>query len=618
MKAYLAQEFLEAIPPEQESSVVEFGRRFVRLIGSARSEAFHPDITPWTRTPIECTDDGVTRHVTFIKPVQSGGSSVGEIALCRWISVHSGGDIQYNWEDDLKAKERWDRRVEKILKACPTVISRWPSDRFKAGKGNVIFAHCNLTVQGVHAESNVASDSVRFQINEEIHNWQAGRLSQAHRRTTAFWNSIIVDISNAGVKGDQLHESFNAGTQEHWEVKCPGCGSYHVMRTRWDDKHPEMGGLRYDADAHRTPGGGYDYNGLLPTIRYQMPCGFTVLDDTAARRALSLSGRYGEPRNPGASRTHRSFTLEAISVDYIPWVELIRKKHAALRALKYGDPEPWKRYLQEDECRFWDPEDRPIVNRVIVQSGIRKNREGLPDRFSRFFAIDRQRGTMAAGELPHWWQVIRDVKANGDSLLVWEGKCLTDDDVIGVLREHGCLMRCGVADSSHDTTHVYSFCLRHGIHAIKGSGENFFRHELENGARRIFSPWKPLHEMIGAPPIFEYKQEADGSYQPNPDEPRFWFYSANGIRERLHWLRNSGSVAWEVPADVSEDYQQHMEAWELEEQRAGKSNEVQHVWVQRKKRDDLRKCEEYIALLMEMAGIIGANVVEHKPAETGK
>lgn len=618
---WLSVQLIAAIPADREPSVCEWGREHVRLPGSARSERFDPDITPWNKTPLECCDDGVTRIVTYVKPVQAGGSVIGEVALCRWLSCHNNGDVQYNWETDPKGGKRWEKRTEKIFKACELVMQRAPTNpnKWKGGMNGaqVIFPHCNFTQQGVFTENNVASDSIRFQVNEEIHNWEAGRLAQAYNRTTAFWNSVIINISNAGIEGDQLHAAFVAGTQEHWEVKCPGCGHYHRMRSEWKDDEPEAGGLRYDSTGCKLPNGDYDYNKLEPTVRYQFPCGHQMRDEIHARRDLSLSGRYGKPENTGAHQSHRSFTLDAVSVDYIPWLKLISEKHEALRALRYGDPEPYKRYLQERECKFWNPENRPLVGKVILSGALKKNREGIEKRFARFFALDRQQGTLKDGELPHWWLVLRDADEHGNSQLVWEGKCLTDEDAIGVLREHGVEMWCGVADSGDDTTHVYQFCLRYGINAIKGTDGNFHMHP--DGSRKIFSPEKPLHLMINAPPVHPYTlkpvpewHEQKGRWisvvklSPAPEEPLFWLYSRVGLLDRLAWVRSANSaVRWDVPGDVSEDYKKHMEAWELVSEPVGRSKQIQSGWRQVKKRDDLNKCEQYITMLMEMAGLIG-------------
>src|SRR5438034_883482 len=168
---------------------------------------------------------------------------------------------------------------------------------------------------------------------------------------------------------------------------------------------------------------------------YQMPCGHKVHDDVRERRALSRSGRYSTPMNKSALLTERSYTLEAVAVDYISWLDLVREKHLALRALKLGDPKPWFDYLRERECQFVDPmEDRPMI-RSVQFGPAKKNREGLKNRIARFAALDRQRGSIEAGELPHWWLLIQDIALEQDGkihfLTVWEGRCLTDEDVTG-------------------------------------------------------------------------------------------------------------------------------------------------------------------------------------------
>lgn len=596
MSPWFAKAWANAQPPTFPVSGVEWACQHLLLPGSARSERYDSSITPWAIEPLNRATSGECRVVTFVKPVQSGGSVVGEAALCFWIANESGGDLQYNWTDEGKSRDRFDKRVERILKACKLVMDRAPMGDKQTGhwkKGQIIFPHCNFTMQGVWQPANLDSDSIRFQVNEEVHDWEPGRLAKAYNRTTAVWNAVILNISNAGMKGGQLHQAFESGTQQHWEVRCPGCGQYHVMRTRWDAKRSKFGGLRYDADGCRLPEGFYDYNKLEKTIRYQMPCGYEVRDDPIARRALSLSGRYGEPRNKGAKLSEPSYTLEAVSVDYIPWLMLIQEKHAALRALRLGDPEPWRRYVTERECHFWDPEDRPVVGAVLLSTGIKKNREGLPNKAARFAALDRQQGSLAKGELPHWWGVIRDVDAQGNSRLVWEGKCVTDEDAADVIRRHDVPPTCVVVDSGDDTTHVYQFCLRYGFNAIKGGPEPSFSHP--DGARRIFSTERPLHLMLNAPATKEDPAQ----------EPLFWWYSKSGIRERLAWLR-SGGVKWEVPGDVSDDYKSHLESEELRTRKHARTGEVITEWVQIKSRNDLFVCEAYIAMLMDMAGIIGA------------
>jgi hypothetical protein len=591
--AQLIDAFARPLARARVRDIITWAAEHVRLPGSARSERFDPDITPWLREPLAALLDGATRIVTFIKPVQSGGSTLGEVALCYWLSCESG-DVQYNWEDDDKARDRWDKRTERILRACDAIV--WPRDRYKDQKGLVMFPRGNFTMQGVFSPSNLDSDSVRFQVNEEIHNWEPGRLSMAYDRTTAYWNAQVLNISNASAVGDQLHTEFDSATRQHWEVKCPACRRYHRMRTRWDDKQPELGGLRYDSA--KRPDGTYDYARLAQTLRYQFPCGHTVgADDLRARRALSLSGRYSAPDNPGAPPNRRSYTLDAVAVDYIPWLDLVNEKHKALRALHSGDPEPWRRYLTRRECIFYDPEDRPIVQRIVL-STVKKDRAGLrghPDFAGRYFGVDRQQGTLAKGELPHWWLVMRDALRTGNSLLVFEGKLLTDEDLIETLHRHQVIMHHGVIDSSWDTRHVYQLCLQHGINATKAESQPWFSHP-DGAGRKIFSPEKPLWQMVNY----------DGPTRADPlTEPQFWHHSQIGLLDRLHWLRASTLIKWEVPADVSEAYHSHLAAWEPISYKRGRTQETVPGWKQVRERDDLHWCERAIAMLMEMAGLIG-------------
>lgn len=605
-------EQVRAMIPGELPDPIAHAEATVQFPKSARSKHFNCSITPWVEEVIRrSTRCPYTRKNTLVKPVQSGGSVAGEVILADWIQF-ARGFIQYNWSNDKRAEERWDSRIIDYLEACEPIKARMaqlPIDKLR--KGEIDFGNVFFRVQGALTPSNLDSDSITHQINEEVHDWEPGHLQKARNRTTAVWNYKSVDISNAGKKGGQLHKAFNEGTMQWWENKCPGCGLYHRMRTHWDDKQPNLGGLRYDAAKARYGDGQYNYNIIAPTVRFQMPCGYIVHNDVSERRRLSLNAQYGKPTNPGADGTHRSYTYEAVTVDYIDWVQLIKDKHEALRALRLGDPELWRVYRVERECIFYDPDDAPLSHKIVLTDSLKKNREGLPEPKLRAFALDHQRGEAAKGELPHWWCVIRDVSLDTSlptirSQLVFEGKLETDEQVIATLKEHGCNMWQGVADSGDDTTHVYLFCLQHGINCIKGGKEVFYSHG--DGNKRIFSLEKPLHTQVGRAPLFAYIETPNGPV-PHPHEPMFFLYSKSMIRERLHWLRTN--TDYRTPDDVSEDYKSHQDAEERLSRRHSITNEVITEWVQLKTRNDQLVNEAYIALIIDQAGMIG--IQRNKP-----
>lgn len=599
--------------PSDKPDIIEWAEEHVQFPSSARSKHFNISVSPWLAEPMRRAVDLSTRIITFMKPVQSGGSSFGEVVLMYW-AYFWNGFLQYNWSNDKRAVERWDSRIEATLKACAPLAARM--EQAGMSKCEVDFGNVFFRMQGAFVSDNLDSDSVRLQINEEVHAWEPGHLKKARNRSTAVWNFKSIDISNAGDKGDQLDQAFKDGTMQPWIVRCPGCGLYHRMRTKWDDKRPDLGGLRYDADGCRRGHFEYDYNKLRPTIHFQMPCGAKVHnEDMMTRRALSSSGKYDEPTNKNAELSHRSYTYESVNVDYIDWMQLIKDKHDALRARSLGNPQPWRRYKCERECIPYDPDDVPLLNINVVTQGVKKNREGLAAPKLRLFSLDRQQGEKAKGEFPYWWLLIRDVKIENGKLrsrLVYEDRLETDEQVIAVLNDHQCNMWQGVADSGDDTTHVYLFCIQHGINAIKGGKEDFYVHE--GGARRIFSPERPLHVMLNRKEKYPYVEVDIGGGQtqmmPDPREPMFWLYSKSGIRERLHWLRSE--TLYETPEDVSEDYKSHNEAEERVEVISPTDGTRSWRWVQHKTRNDQMVNEAYVAMQIDQAGMILGTIAKTK------
>lgn len=618
-----AQAFLRwmaNLPPDAIGSVVAWAERNVKLVGSVMSQAYNPDLTPWTRVVIECINDGVTFRVTFVKPIQSGGSVVGRIWIMWWIATKPAGDVQFNWPNDDKAGEKWVKEGEKEFLACRAIMDR-ALGKLTWKDGMVIFPHLNFTIQGVLAAANVTSDSIALQVNEELHDesgWKPGRLEQAHGRLTAVWNGFAGQISNAGKKGGELHQSFQSGTMEPWMDKCPGCDGWHVMRTRWDPGKPELGGLRYDSDGCKLPGGGYDYNRLEPTIYYQMPCGFRVKDDAKVRRRMSTHGKYGPPMNPGANRSHRSFTLQGVSVYYIPWLTLIQQKHKALRSLARGDPEPWNTYLRERECEFSSDETRPIVQKLELSTR-KKDRDGLPNRVARFGAADYQQGK--GGEGAHWWCLIIDVEVMTDGmihlLIVFEGKLWTDMDLVKTFERHTVSPVGVVLDASWNPDSVYALAFQNGYNALKGAGGDLFNHP--DGSRKIFSVETPLHKMMGERPpkhsyVMRHNPETKQVEQvPDDAEPQFWRYNKAGIMDRALWFRTAKECWLEVPSDVSEEFKEAFDSWSCEIKVVAGTNEKVPQWRQLRDNDHLWQCLAYSVMLCEKYGIIGSGELQETP-----
>lgn len=576
-------EWRKAIPPDRVSSVCDWAEEHVRLVGSARSDRYDRSVSPWTIDIIEDAGNGTTSS-SLCKPIQTGGSAAGEVAVLFWL-VNRSGDVGYFWPNDDAAEGRWEKRFERIARACDPLLSKVPTEnRFAWTKGQILLPSSNLQMRGIHTDRAVASDTIPFICNEELHivenGWEPGKLAQVEGRQSACWQRCMLNISNAGFANSDWHKKWKAGTQQHWLVKCPGCSQYHEMRCRFEDDKPELGGLRYDAKGCRLGNYEYDYGKLVANgIFYQMPCGFKVLDDVVQRRMLSQSGRYSEPQNKSALPTEKSYIYEAVACDFFHWLDIIKRKHEALKAMATGDYTPYFNYLREIECRFVDiGKDRPAPESAIIISSQRtKNREGLENRVVRLSMADWQQGHLQKGIPPHYWLMIQDWDEAANSLVVWEGRCDTDEELVATLKAHEVKPVEVVLDSSADAQRIYAFCLRHGFNALKADDKLAWN--WEDGTQRFYSQPRPLCAVANSPP----------SQQDPALEPMFWLISKFTAMERLIFLRQSKAVRYEIPADVSKEFLEQFDSWTVEviRQRDGQSK---MKWKQVRDDDHLFQC----------------------------
>lgn len=605
MRSVRANIFAGSIPPASPSDIITWAESRVRVNGGRSS--FSAERVPQLLEPIRAMADIKTRVGTLVKPVQVGGSTAGEVVCAFW-AAYNFGLIQYNWENDEKAASRWKDRILPTLESCRDI--KRTGQRFEETICESRYSNTIVRCQGVYSERNLDSDTVPLQINEEIHSWKPGFLSKARRRQTQVWNAKAFDISNAGLVGDQLQSAYDDGTAERWHVKCPTCGSYSEMIFRWDPKRPERGGLRWDSAGCKLDNGRFDYNKLAKTLHYQFGCGHTIRDVPHERSRLV--GKY-VATNEGADGTHRSWTFDAVSCHTIPWLVLVKEWHTAIRAIKNGDNEPMRRFITERECRFFSDDSVPYRGAVVLSPGVSKSREGLPDRCVRLWAADKQRGYRSQGELSHYWLVIRDVKPNCDSRLVFEGKIQTETDLIATIDEHAAQRFAGVVDASWDTKSVMEFCYRTGCNAVMSSlsHQGSFAHQGSR-QRRFYSEPFTIHDHLKVRPRFNYVVTASGRAIPATEEPVFYFYNKAGLLKNFFFLRDhaqivgaaGGGIAWEIPQDVSEDYKLQIESWERVAVRVQKTKDEVEGFERRRKDDHLLMCEAYIAMLMDIGGLL--------------
>lgn len=582
-------------------------------------------------------DNSVCQIGTFIKPIQGGGSTAGEVIAAYWCKFAMALFLYY-WQDADVAKRRWK---ERILPMLQSVDMPWAGGRDEL-VCEAVFRNVRLRVEGVFSEQALQSDTIPLIINEEIHEWKPGHLVMSRGRQTRVWNKKSFDISNATWaavdsnkgKNTQLHLAFLDGTQREWLTACPVCGVLHAMRFRWNKSKPELGGLRWDSST-KLPDGRPNYKKLAQTIRYQFPCGHKVKNEVTARRALR--GEYSEPRNEGADLSHESWTSEAMSYDQISWLDLIKEWHGAIQALKIGDTAPMFRFVTQRECKFFSDESRPFAGTVITTAAAKQNREGLPGELAKLWAADWQQGFKHLGELTHYWLVIESVLPNCSSQVIFAGVVSDEAELLltlaahGISNEDGGGIFDGFIDASKNTKHILSFCYRAGINAVVGGahGKKGFRHP--DGSFRFYSPRKFIYTQLGI--TFEQAQQDHPDWftmtregvKENESCPYVLEYDKAGLLKNYFFIREMKQRVLDtnpnatpadyieriVPADIGEDYLKHHEAWERDSLASlpKKMGEVEGFKPLSRK-DHTMSCSCYIDLKKEESGLLGRRLAE--------
>ncbi len=157
---------------------------------------------------------------------------------------------------------------------------------------------------------------------------------------------------------------WHQGTQEMFEVRCPGCEQFFGPETRihpkgkyiicWDDtpetRHPETKEWNWQA--------------VRQTVRMQCPhCDRVIENRERDRRALVQDWRY-VATNDNPSPAHRSFRYSGWTLWWRDWADMVESLLRAQDALTRGDIEPLKIFTQKEEARFWMLADAemPVVN----------------------------------------------------------------------------------------------------------------------------------------------------------------------------------------------------------------------------------------------------------------
>jgi phage terminase large subunit GpA-like protein len=365
----------------------------------------------------------------------------------------------------IEMGQTWSKdRFSPMIRDTSVLNGRIKSPRSKDSNNTIlhkIFPGGHITIAGANSAASLASRPIRVVLCDEIDRYppsagtEGDPVSLAVKRSTTFWNRVVILVSTPTVKGfSRIDAAWEESDQRRFFVPCPDCG--HEQYLVW-------GNVRWNRDK--------DGNHLPDTAMYMCEkCG--VLWNDAQRLNAVRNGKWIK-NNPSIKKVAGFHIWEA----YSPWVNMADMVRNFLDSK--DSPERLKVFVNTVLGETWEDEGLTVDN---IELSTRKEKYkadvpagGLVLTCGVDVQDDRLEGEIVAfGKGEESWSVdYFIIQGVPDTDLVWNDL----DKKLQSTFEHEYKIRLRISatcidSGGHFTDNVYQFCKgKEGrrIFATKGS-----------------------------------------------------------------------------------------------------------------------------------------------------
>lgn len=449
-------------PPSMTLSQWADTYRVLSAESNAAPGKWNTDNAPYQREIMDAIGDPHVRRVVIMSAAQIGKTAMLMNVLGYYMHYYPAPIMVMEPTIDMGQALSKDFlapmiRDMPVLSALVDTKSRY--------SGNTIlkknFPGGHVTIVGANSPVGLRMRPIKVLLADEVDGYpesagtEGDPLLLAQKRQTTFWDKKTVVVSTPTIKGhSRIETEFLSSTMEEWTVPCPGCGQYQPLA--WS-------GIKFDKEDLEKP------------ILYQCQlCGREFGEYLWKRQGKK--GKF-QAKNPGAEV--RGFHLNTMASNFCGWKDVVEKHQLAIGALKQGDPEKMKTWVNTELGETWEePGDRVDEDALVsrrelygaeVPEGVLVLTAGVDVQADRF-----EVEVVGWGVGKESWG-IRYQKIFGDTMedQVWRDL----DQFLGLTfhRADGMALPISACcvDSGYRSNQVYAFTVdkfdRH-IFAIKGKG----------------------------------------------------------------------------------------------------------------------------------------------------
>lgn len=200
------------------------------------------------REPMDCIGRLGVRRVVIMSAAQMAKTELLLNVIGKYVH-NDPAPILLQQPTEQMAEAFSKDRLAPMIRDTPALRGRVADSRSR-DSGNTIlhktFPGGHITMVGANSPAALASRPIRIALQDEIDRYPASAgaegdpVNLAVKRTTTFWNRIIVQTSTPTIRGSsRIEASYEEGDQRQLWVPCPHCDEPQTLK--WSSVHWEKG-----------------------------------------------------------------------------------------------------------------------------------------------------------------------------------------------------------------------------------------------------------------------------------------------------------------------------------------------------------------------------------------
>lgn len=244
---------VEFFRPPPNIGVAEWSDRYRRLSpeSSAAPGRFRTEVVEYMREPMDMVGKPGVRRITLMTSAQVAKSTVLENVIAYF--MHQDPCPILHVSPTLDSMKMFSKeRLAPMIRDTP-VLRNIVKDSRARDSGNTLasktFPGGHIAMVGSNAPAGLASRPIRVVVADEVDRFESSAgtegdpINLAVKRTTTFWNRVIIFVSTPGDKStSRIEPEFLRGDQRYRWCPCPDCGEYQRLvwaQVHWDEGQPD-------------------------------------------------------------------------------------------------------------------------------------------------------------------------------------------------------------------------------------------------------------------------------------------------------------------------------------------------------------------------------------------